>query len=78
MTLAIADTTSGCGLWTILRIGKETITMKKSRKKETHKVGTREQWLKARLKLLKAEKEHTRTGDKLVQMRQAIAVGSGR
>jgi predicted dithiol-disulfide oxidoreductase (DUF899 family) len=52
--------------------------MKKSRKKETHKVGTREQWLKARLKLLKAEKEHTRTGDKLVQMRQAIAVGSGR
>jgi predicted dithiol-disulfide oxidoreductase (DUF899 family) len=37
-----------------------------------HAVGTREQWLKARLKLLKEEKEHTRRGDELALKRQAL------
>jgi predicted dithiol-disulfide oxidoreductase (DUF899 family) len=36
------------------------------------KVGTREEWLAARLDLLKAEKEHTRRGDELAQMRQEL------
>lgn len=38
----------------------------------THKTGTREQWLKARLALLDAEKEHTRRGDELAQQRQQL------
>jgi len=37
-----------------------------------HKVGTREEWLTARLELLEAEKEHTRRGDELATMRQAL------
>ena len=36
----------------------------------THKTGTREQWLKARLELLKAEKELTRRSDQLAGKRQ--------
>ena len=38
----------------------------------THKTGTREEWLAARLDLLKAEKELTRLGDKLAQQRQEL------
>src|SRR5689334_2938611 len=38
----------------------------------THKTGTREQWLAARLKLLEAEKELTRRGDELARMRQEL------
>jgi predicted dithiol-disulfide oxidoreductase (DUF899 family) len=38
----------------------------------THITGTREEWLKARLELLKAEKELTRRGDELAQQRQAL------
>ncbi len=38
----------------------------------THKTGTREQWLKARLALLDAEKEHTRRSDELAQQRQEL------
>jgi predicted dithiol-disulfide oxidoreductase (DUF899 family) len=37
-----------------------------------HKTGTREQWLTARLELLKAEKEHTRRGDELARQRQEL------
>jgi predicted dithiol-disulfide oxidoreductase (DUF899 family) len=37
-----------------------------------HKTGTREQWLAARLKLLKAEKELTRRGDELARQRQEL------
>jgi predicted dithiol-disulfide oxidoreductase (DUF899 family) len=37
-----------------------------------HTTGTREEWLKARLELLKAEKEHTRRGDELAAQRQAL------
>jgi len=37
-----------------------------------HKTGTRQEWLKARLALLEAEKEHTRRGDALARQRQAL------
>ena len=37
-----------------------------------HKVGTREAWLAERLKLLDAEKEHTRRGDELAQWRREL------
>jgi predicted dithiol-disulfide oxidoreductase (DUF899 family) len=37
-----------------------------------HPTGTREQWLKARLDLLKAEKELTRMGDELARQRKAL------
>jgi predicted dithiol-disulfide oxidoreductase (DUF899 family) len=46
--------------------------MKTSSQDLTHKVGSRKEWLAARLKLLKAEKEHTRRGDKLALTRQAL------
>jgi predicted dithiol-disulfide oxidoreductase (DUF899 family) len=38
----------------------------------THQTGTREEWLAARLALLKAEKEHTRRGDELAEQRRAL------
>jgi predicted dithiol-disulfide oxidoreductase (DUF899 family) len=38
----------------------------------THKTGTREQWLKARIALLQAEKELTRRGDELARQRQEL------
>ena len=37
-----------------------------------HKTGTREEWLAARLELLKAEKELTRRSDEVAQRRQAL------
>jgi predicted dithiol-disulfide oxidoreductase (DUF899 family) len=37
-----------------------------------HMIGTREQWLAARLELLKAEKEHTRKSDELARRRQEL------
>ncbi len=46
----------------------------------THKTGTREQWLKARIDLLKAEKELTRRSDELALQRQElpwVAVNKG-
>ncbi|MHB8455519.1 MAG: DUF899 domain-containing protein [Acidiferrobacterales bacterium] len=38
----------------------------------THMTGTREEWLAARLELLKAEKELTRQSDELARRRQAL------
>jgi len=38
----------------------------------THMTGTREEWIKARLALLEAEKELTRRGDELARQRQAL------
>ncbi len=38
----------------------------------THRTGTRQEWLEARLALLKAEKEHTRRGDDLAKRRQEL------
>ena len=37
-----------------------------------HRIGTREEWLAARLELLQAEKEHTRRGDELAKQRQEL------
>lgn len=37
-----------------------------------HPTGTREEWLRERLALLAAEKEHTRRGDALARQRQAL------
>ncbi|MGH8834193.1 MAG: DUF899 domain-containing protein [Actinomycetes bacterium] len=37
-----------------------------------HKIGTREEWLAAREKLLVREKEHTRLGDELAQARREL------
>ena len=38
----------------------------------THVTGTRKEWLKERLALLEAEKEHTRCGDELARRRQSL------
>src|SRR5947199_7977594 len=38
----------------------------------THAIGTREQWLKARLELLEAEKELTRRSDALARRREEL------
>lgn len=38
----------------------------------THKTGTQEEWLKARIDLLKAEKEFTRRSDELARQRQEL------
>jgi predicted dithiol-disulfide oxidoreductase (DUF899 family) len=37
-----------------------------------HKTGTRDEWLAARLELLKAEKEYTRRGDEIARQRQEL------
>ncbi len=37
-----------------------------------HTTGTRQEWLAARLELLKAEKEHTRRGDELARRRREL------
>ncbi len=37
-----------------------------------HKIGSRQEWLAERLKLLEAEKEHTRRGDELARQRQDL------
>src|SRR5882757_969612 len=38
----------------------------------SHKIGTREEWLAARLELLEAEKELTRRGDELARQRREL------
>jgi predicted dithiol-disulfide oxidoreductase (DUF899 family) len=38
----------------------------------SHLTGTRDEWLDARVKLLEAEKEHTRRGDELARQRQEL------
>ena len=38
----------------------------------THKTGTREEWLAARLSLLATEKEYTRRSDELARQRQEL------
>jgi predicted dithiol-disulfide oxidoreductase (DUF899 family) len=45
---------------------------KEMKKMTTHKTGTREQWLKARLGLLDAEKELTRRSDEVAERRQEL------
>jgi predicted dithiol-disulfide oxidoreductase (DUF899 family) len=38
----------------------------------THRIATREEWLKERLDLLAAEKAHTNASDDLAERRQAL------
>ena len=38
----------------------------------THKTGTRDQWLKARIELLKSEKELTHRSDEVARQRQEL------
>src|SRR6516165_7369977 len=55
---------------------KHRVTSRKERKEATtmttHKTGTREQWLDARLELLKAEKELTHHSDEVARQRQEL------
>jgi predicted dithiol-disulfide oxidoreductase (DUF899 family) len=44
----------------------------KERKLTDHKIGTREEWLAARERLLVREKEHTRLGDELARQRREL------
>jgi len=44
----------------------------KKNEKARHRVGTHEEWLAARIDLLKAEKEHTRRSDELAKQRQEL------
>jgi predicted dithiol-disulfide oxidoreductase (DUF899 family) len=48
------------------------MTDTKSRDTTKHRTGTRDEWLAARLELLKAEKEHTHRGDEVARQRQAL------
>jgi hypothetical protein len=51
--IMVATATSGGGLWALaLVVKEEDIGMEKNSKVEKHKVGTRGEWLAARLKLL--------------------------
>jgi predicted dithiol-disulfide oxidoreductase (DUF899 family) len=48
------------------------LRIKKGEAMSGHRIGTREQWLAARLELLEAEKELTRRSDELAQLRQEL------
>src|SRR5882672_9527535 len=74
--IVVAGATSGGGIWALKRMIQEEAGMKTNSTEVQHKVGTREEWLTARLKLLKAEKEHTRRGDELGVDAAGVAVGS--
>src|SRR5437667_1931916 len=50
----------------------ETNQLRERRAMTKHKTGTREQWLAARLELLKMEKELTRRSDELARRRQEL------
>src|SRR5579884_3799795 len=55
---------------------KHKVTSRKERKERrtmtTHKTGTREEWLKARIELLQAEKELTHRSDEVARQRQDL------
>src|SRR5579859_668919 len=51
---------------------RRTTRTRRSPGMTSHVTGTREQWLKARLELLDAEKALTRRGDELARQRQAL------
>src|SRR5437867_3004806 len=59
--------------WVVVIAGKRDFSAARRRETMTdHKTGTREEWLAARLELLKAEKELTRRSDDLAQLRQGL------
>ena len=53
-------------------MSSKTTEHSKERVMTQHTIGTRDEWLVARLALLEAEKAHTRRGDALAQQRQAL------
>ena len=53
-------------------ISKRRVPRSSSSRKPSHKIGTREEWLAARLDLLKAEKALTRRSDELARQRQEL------
>jgi hypothetical protein len=63
--IAVPGATSAGALGALKRITRKDNGMKDNSGAVQHKVGTREEWLAARLDLLKAEKEHARRGDEL-------------
>jgi predicted dithiol-disulfide oxidoreductase (DUF899 family) len=69
MAIVSAGVTTGRAL---TRTAEEDIGMNKSSTELKPKIGTRREWLAGRLKLLKAEKEHTQRGDELALMRQEL------
>ena len=58
-------TTPGVGRWAISETRKET-------EMTTHQIGTRDEWLTARMELLEAEKAHTRHGDEVAKRRREL------
>src|SRR5215831_8280518 len=48
------------------------VTTRRRQAMTSHKTGTREEWLTARLELLQAEKELTRRGDELARLRREL------
>jgi hypothetical protein len=58
--IVAAYATSGGGLWRLKQIAREAIGMKTRSAEARHRVGTRNEWLAARLTLLEAEKDATR------------------
>jgi len=52
------------------------LKIKTVRGTQSNKVASRKEWLAARLRLLKAEKDLTRRSDELARRRQGIALGS--
>src|SRR6266446_4809107 len=57
---------------TSLRPGKSGATARQARDQSSRRYGSREEWLEARMKLLKAEKELTRQSDEIAQRRQEL------
>jgi len=51
---------------------EETKTTGRERAMAGHTIGTREDWLAAREELLKREKEHTKLGDEIAQLRRDL------
>ena len=58
--MLVAGATLGGGLWALKQIVREAIGMQTRSADAGHRIGTRNEWLVARLTLLEAEKEHTR------------------
>ncbi len=70
--IVLAGATSGSGIWALRRLTRQENETNSESTAVPHRIGTREEWLAARLKLLKEEKEHTRRGDELAQNRQEL------
>jgi predicted dithiol-disulfide oxidoreductase (DUF899 family) len=62
-----------CGpAWEQIPVTNDPAVVKEETAMTNHRVGTREEWRTARLKLLDAEKELTRRGDELARQRQEL------